>query len=102
MCLVQGELREKDFDIKKDTNGKSYTVVQKQYNVEVTQNFMEIHLFWAGKGTCCIPTQGHYGPSISALSVSSYGTVTCLTNKVTVIICRYHCTCTLILWPLVL
>uniref|UniRef100_A0A0E0AS28 non-specific serine/threonine protein kinase n=1 Tax=Oryza glumipatula TaxID=40148 RepID=A0A0E0AS28_9ORYZ len=70
---IQGELREKDFDIKKDTNGKSYTVVQKQYNVEVTQNFMEIHLFWAGKGTCCIPTQGHYGPSISALSVSSYG-----------------------------
>uniref|UniRef100_A0A0E0LS86 non-specific serine/threonine protein kinase n=1 Tax=Oryza punctata TaxID=4537 RepID=A0A0E0LS86_ORYPU len=69
---IQGELREKDFDIKKDTNGKSYTVVQRQYNVEVTQNFMEIHLFWAGKGTCCIPRQGHYGPSISALSVSSY------------------------------
>uniref|UniRef100_A0A0D9X5C0 non-specific serine/threonine protein kinase n=1 Tax=Leersia perrieri TaxID=77586 RepID=A0A0D9X5C0_9ORYZ len=71
---IQGELREKDFDIKKDTNGKSYTVVQRQYNVEVTKNFMEIHLFWAGKGTCCIPfLQGHYGPSISALSVSSYG-----------------------------
>ncbi|XP_052165333.1 probable LRR receptor-like serine/threonine-protein kinase At1g56140 isoform X1 [Oryza glaberrima] len=70
---IQGELREKDFDIKKDTNGKSYTVVQRQYNVEVTKNFMEIHPFWAGKGTCCIPSQGYYGPSISALSVSSYG-----------------------------
>nr|CDM85689.1 unnamed protein product [Triticum aestivum] len=55
------------------TNGRSYTVVQKQYIVEVTNNFIDIHLFWAGKGTCCIPIQGFYGPSISALSVSSYG-----------------------------
>uniref|UniRef100_A0A0D3GXB4 non-specific serine/threonine protein kinase n=1 Tax=Oryza barthii TaxID=65489 RepID=A0A0D3GXB4_9ORYZ len=70
---IQGELREKDFDIKKQTNGKSYTAVRRQYIVNVTENFMEIHLFWAGKGTCCIPKQGHYGPSISALSVVPYG-----------------------------
>lgn len=31
---------------------------------------MEIHFFWAGKGTCCVPTQGYYGPAISAISVS--------------------------------
>lgn len=77
--LLQGELREKDFDIKKQTNGKSYTVVLRQYVVRVTENFMEIHLFWAGKGTCCIPRQGSYGPLISALSVSPYGTVHYLT-----------------------
>lgn len=71
--FIQGELREKDFDIKKQTNGKSYTVVLRQYVVRVTENFMEIHLFWAGKGTCCIPRQGSYGPLISALSVSPYG-----------------------------
>ncbi|KAJ0026371.1 hypothetical protein Pint_06973 [Pistacia integerrima] len=31
---------------------------------------MEIHLFWAGKGTCCTPDRGTYGPSISAISVT--------------------------------
>lgn len=70
---IQGELKEKDFDIKKQANGKSYTVVPKSYIVQITNNFIEIHLFWAGKGTCCVPKQGHYGPAISALSVSSYG-----------------------------
>ncbi|CAM0953992.1 unnamed protein product [Alopecurus aequalis] len=70
---IQGKLEEKDFDIKTQTNGKSYSVVKKQYYAEVSNNFIEIHLFWAGKGTCCIPKQGFYGPSISALSVSSDG-----------------------------
>uniref|UniRef100_A0A0E0PE31 non-specific serine/threonine protein kinase n=1 Tax=Oryza rufipogon TaxID=4529 RepID=A0A0E0PE31_ORYRU len=67
---VQGERKEKDFDIKKEAGGKSYTAVKKDYIVSVTKNFVEIHLFWAGKGTCCIPTQGYYGPTISALSLS--------------------------------
>nr|CAJ86314.1 H0525G02.11 [Oryza sativa] len=66
---VQGERKEKNFDIRKTAGDKSYTVVKKQYKVPVTKNFLEIHLFWAGKGTCCIPTQGYYGPTISALSV---------------------------------
>jgi hypothetical protein len=82
-CILQGEIKEKDFDIKKQTNGKSFNVVQKHYIVEVTNNFIEIHLFWAGKGTCCIPSQGSYGPSISALSISSYGTVTYATRSST-------------------
>ncbi|KAE8804780.1 putative LRR receptor-like serine/threonine-protein kinase [Hordeum vulgare] len=49
---------------------KSHTATRKQYIVPVTKNFLEIHLFWAGKGTCCIPTQGYYGPRISALSAT--------------------------------
>uniref|UniRef100_A0A0E0H5Z6 non-specific serine/threonine protein kinase n=1 Tax=Oryza nivara TaxID=4536 RepID=A0A0E0H5Z6_ORYNI len=65
----RGERKEKNFDIRKTAGDKSYTVVKKQYKVPVTKNFLEIHLFWAGKGTCCIPTQGYYGPTISALSV---------------------------------
>ncbi|CAN6240894.1 unnamed protein product [Urochloa humidicola] len=68
---VQGELKEKNFDIRKEAGGKSYTAVKKQYIVPITRNFLEIHLFWAGKGTCCIPNQGYYGPTISALSVTS-------------------------------
>ncbi|RCV35401.1 hypothetical protein SETIT_7G237400v2 [Setaria italica] len=66
---IQGERKEQNFDIRKEARG-SYAAVQKQYIIPVTRNFLEIHLFWAGKGTCCIPSQGHYGPSISALSVT--------------------------------
>ncbi|XP_044967602.1 probable LRR receptor-like serine/threonine-protein kinase At1g56130 isoform X1 [Hordeum vulgare subsp. vulgare] len=67
---VQGVRKEQNFDIRKTAGGKSYTAVRKQYVVPVTKNFLEIHLFWAGKGTCCIPTQGYYGPAISALSAT--------------------------------
>ncbi|CAN6269278.1 unnamed protein product [Urochloa humidicola] len=67
---IQGERKEQNFDIKKAAGGKSYTAVMKKYTVPVTRNFLEIHLFWAGKGTCCIPSQGYYGPAISALSAT--------------------------------
>ncbi|KAJ1272795.1 hypothetical protein BS78_06G228900 [Paspalum vaginatum] len=67
---VQGERKEQNFDIRKAAGGKSYTAVKKQYIVPVTRNFLDIHLFWAGKGTCCIPSQGYYGPAISALSAT--------------------------------
>ncbi|CAD6262297.1 unnamed protein product [Miscanthus lutarioriparius] len=67
---LQGERTEQNFDIRKAAGRKSYTVVKKQYIVPVTRNFLEIHLFWAGKGTCCVPNQGYYGPAISALSAN--------------------------------
>uniref|UniRef100_A0A0E0PJN8 non-specific serine/threonine protein kinase n=1 Tax=Oryza rufipogon TaxID=4529 RepID=A0A0E0PJN8_ORYRU len=67
---VQGALKEKDFNIKKTAGGKSFTVVNRNYTATVSKNFLEIHLFWTGKGTCCVPTQGYYGPMISALSVT--------------------------------
>ncbi|CAN6545873.1 unnamed protein product [Malus baccata var. baccata] len=35
------------------------------------QNYLEIHLFWAGKGTCCIPDDGDYGPLIAAVHAAS-------------------------------
>ncbi|XP_059444959.1 probable LRR receptor-like serine/threonine-protein kinase At1g56140 [Corylus avellana] len=44
--------------------------VQKEFQVQVSENYLEIHLFWAGKGTCCIPRQATYGPSISAISAT--------------------------------
>ncbi|KAL0009144.1 hypothetical protein SO802_010646 [Lithocarpus litseifolius] len=52
------------FDIYiQEAGGASYVAVQKEYNnVQVSQNYLEIHLFWAGKGT--------YGPSISAISAT--------------------------------
>ena len=61
----------KDFDIRKDAGGLSLVVVQKELkNVQVSQNYLEIHLFWARKGTCCVTAQNTYGPSISAISVT--------------------------------
>ncbi|KAK9155255.1 hypothetical protein Sjap_002735 [Stephania japonica] len=68
---VQGNLRVKDFNIRKEAGGSSNAAVRKDFKVNVSDNVLEIHLFWAGKGTCCIPVQGYYGPSVSAISVNS-------------------------------
>ncbi|KAJ4981341.1 hypothetical protein NE237_032178 [Protea cynaroides] len=65
---IQGNLSLKDFDIRKEAGGVSFRAVQKVIQAQVFENFLEVHLFWAGKGTCCITKQGTYGPSISAIS----------------------------------
>lgn len=67
----QGNRVLKDFDIRAEEN--SFTAVTRKFIVPVTDNFLEIHFFWAGKGTCCVPIQGYYGPSVSAISVNPYG-----------------------------
>ncbi|KAJ4702815.1 hypothetical protein OWV82_022806 [Melia azedarach] len=67
---IQGTLQLKDFDMSKEAGGP-YRAIRKNFNATVSDNHLEIHLFWAGKGTCCIPKQGDYGPAISALSVVS-------------------------------
>ncbi|XP_042403707.1 probable LRR receptor-like serine/threonine-protein kinase At1g56140 [Zingiber officinale] len=67
---IQNDQKERDFDIKKQAGGRSLVAVSREYTVPVTDNFLEIHFFWSGKGTCCVPTQGYYGPLISAISVS--------------------------------
>ncbi|XP_050231630.1 probable LRR receptor-like serine/threonine-protein kinase At1g56140 [Mercurialis annua] len=67
---IQGRRLLQDFDISKDAGGVERAVT-KRFNATVTENYLEIHLFWAGKGTCCTPIQGYYGPIISALSVVS-------------------------------
>ena len=45
--------------------------IRKIFKANVSENYLEIHLFWAGKGTCCIPVQGYYGPLILAIHVVS-------------------------------
>ncbi|XP_010645966.1 probable LRR receptor-like serine/threonine-protein kinase At1g56140 isoform X3 [Vitis vinifera] len=67
---IQGILQLGDFDISKEAGGVQ-KAIEKKFNATVSENYLEIHLFWAGKGTCCIPYDGYYGPSISALSVVS-------------------------------
>ncbi|KAB2637075.1 LRR receptor-like serine/threonine-protein kinase [Pyrus ussuriensis x Pyrus communis] len=63
---IQGTRMTKDFDISKEAGGVNQAVVRK-FNVNVSENYLEIHLFWAGKGTCCIPKYGDYGPLIAAV-----------------------------------
>ena len=59
-----------DFNIRKEAGVSNMAVVKSFNKTNVTANFLEIHFFWAGKGTCCIPSQGTYGPLVSAISVT--------------------------------
>ncbi|GMN56519.1 hypothetical protein TIFTF001_025634 [Ficus carica] len=77
---IQGKLVLKDFDMRKEAGGVFPQYVDKYFEAHVSENYLEIHLFWAGKGTCCIPAQGTYGPSISAISVTPGFTPT-VSNK---------------------
>ena len=56
----------KDFDIVREA-GESFRAVQREFKAQVSENYIEIHLFWAGKGSCCIPAPGSYGSLISAI-----------------------------------
>nr|VDC97039.1 unnamed protein product [Brassica rapa] len=65
---VQGKLIWEDFNIREEANGTHKEVI-KEVNTTVTDNTLEIRLYWAGKGTTIIPKRGHYGSLISAISV---------------------------------
>ncbi|KAL5577721.1 hypothetical protein UlMin_019420, partial [Ulmus minor] len=67
---IQGSLRKRDFDMTKAAGGVEKAHVE-TFKVAVTENYLEIHLFWAGKGTCCIPKEGYYGPLIAAVHVAA-------------------------------
>ncbi|XXG68630.1 hypothetical protein AAC387_Pa06g1675 [Persea americana] len=67
---IQGSLQVKDFDIKKAAGGVTLKAVGEILTARVSDNYLEIHLLWAGKGTCCIPSPGTYGPAISAIKVT--------------------------------
>ncbi|TXG47724.1 hypothetical protein EZV62_027018 [Acer yangbiense] len=65
---IQEKLELKDFNIKEQANGTGKAII-KTFNATVTENTLEIRLYWAGKGTTLIPDRGIYGPLISAISV---------------------------------
>lgn len=58
-----------DFNIAEEAGGVGKHII-KQYNATVTETTLEIHLYWAGKGTVSLPNRGVYGPLISAISVT--------------------------------
>ncbi|XP_039041185.1 probable LRR receptor-like serine/threonine-protein kinase At1g56140 isoform X2 [Hibiscus syriacus] len=66
---IQGNRILRDFDITKEAGG-AQRAITRNFTANVTGNHLEVHLFWAGKGTCCAPEPGYYGPSISAIRVT--------------------------------
>ncbi|CAH1450900.1 unnamed protein product [Lactuca virosa] len=67
---IQGNRVFEDFDIKREAGGASFSPVSKEVMVQVSNNYIEIHLFWSGKGTCCVPDDGTFGPLISAITAT--------------------------------
>ncbi|XP_021293937.1 probable LRR receptor-like serine/threonine-protein kinase RFK1 isoform X1 [Herrania umbratica] len=68
---VQEKLLWKDFNIESEARSAQKPLVKQVPNVSVTNNFLEIRFYWAGKGTTRIPKRGVYGPLVSAISVVS-------------------------------
>ncbi|CAM8888118.1 unnamed protein product [Rhodiola kirilowii] len=67
---IQGIQVLKNFDILKEAGGVPTRAVKRDFRALVTENYIDIHLFWAGKGTCRVPYVGAYGPLISAISAT--------------------------------
>ncbi|XP_060670419.1 probable LRR receptor-like serine/threonine-protein kinase At1g56140 [Ziziphus jujuba] len=67
---IQGRLVLKNFNIRKEADGIASQSVHMIFKAQVLKNYLEIHLFWAGKGTSSIPIEGTYGPSSSAISAT--------------------------------
>ncbi|XP_060672965.1 probable LRR receptor-like serine/threonine-protein kinase At1g56130 isoform X2 [Ziziphus jujuba] len=65
---IQGERVLQDFNIQKEAGGSKRALI-KTFEANVTNTIIDIHFLWAGKGTCCIPFQGTYGPLVSAINV---------------------------------
>ncbi|EOA39474.1 hypothetical protein CARUB_v10008071mg [Capsella rubella] len=77
---VQGRLVEKDFDIRRTAGDTAVRAVRREYKANVSENYIEIHLFWAGKGSFSVPVIGTFGPLISAVTAKPDFTPT-VTNR---------------------
>jgi hypothetical protein len=69
LFFSKGKLELKDFNIVEAAGGVGKGIVM-EYDVDVNGSTLEIHLYWAGKGTTVIPDKGVYGPLISAIEVT--------------------------------
>nr|GEW14051.1 hypothetical protein [Tanacetum cinerariifolium] len=49
---------------------RSKRALAKLLETNVTNTIIDIHLMWAGKGTCCFSVQSTFGPLVSAIHVS--------------------------------
>ncbi|KAF9597900.1 hypothetical protein IFM89_022261, partial [Coptis chinensis] len=69
-----GSRETKDFTIRSAAGGAINRAVQRDFKVQVSENFLEIHLFWGGKWTCCIPVQGDFN-STNKLGEGGFGPI---------------------------
>ncbi|XP_062087296.1 probable LRR receptor-like serine/threonine-protein kinase At1g53430 isoform X2 [Humulus lupulus] len=69
--FVQGKLVLSDFNIAERAGGVNIGHNVTFDDIFVDGSTLEIHLYWAGKGTTTIPQKSVYGPLISAISVTS-------------------------------
>ncbi|XP_050255981.1 probable LRR receptor-like serine/threonine-protein kinase At1g53430 isoform X2 [Quercus robur] len=67
---IQGKLELKDFNIVEEAQGVGIPIIKEFDDVLVSGSTLEIHFYWAGKGTTSIPVKGVYGPLISAIEVT--------------------------------
>ncbi|XP_071725938.1 probable LRR receptor-like serine/threonine-protein kinase At1g53440 [Rutidosis leptorrhynchoides] len=67
---IQGVRQLKDFNIMEEANGVGKGIYKEFNDVIVNGSTIEIHLYWAGKGTTAIPDRGVYGPLISAIEIT--------------------------------
>lgn len=69
---LQGQLVKKDFNIRQIAGG-SFIAHDETFRAPVSNGVLDIHLFYAGKGTCCLPQPGNwsFGPLVSAISVDN-------------------------------
>ncbi|XP_074356866.1 putative LRR receptor-like serine/threonine-protein kinase At1g53440 [Apium graveolens] len=66
---IQGKVIQKNFNIAEAAKGFGLPTTLES-SVTVEDGTLEIHLYWAGKGTNAIPDRGVYGPLISAITVT--------------------------------
>ncbi|XP_028755453.1 probable LRR receptor-like serine/threonine-protein kinase At1g53430 [Neltuma alba] len=66
---IQGRKYLSDFNIMEKAGGAGKGIFR-DFNVDVKDNTLEIHFYWAGKGTTAVPDRGVYGPLISAILVT--------------------------------
>ncbi|XP_077251095.1 putative LRR receptor-like serine/threonine-protein kinase At1g53430 [Tasmannia lanceolata] len=66
---IQSQSVLKDFNIE-DKAGGPGRGIRLNFTANVTRNTLEIHLYWAGKGTTALPVRDVYGPLISAITVT--------------------------------
>lgn len=63
-------MQRENFNIVEEANGINRGIYLDFDNVMVNGTTLEIHLYWAGKGTTAIPDRGVYGPLLSAIAVT--------------------------------
>ncbi|KAJ6966264.1 LRR receptor-like serine/threonine-protein kinase [Populus alba x Populus x berolinensis] len=67
---IQGITLWKNFNIMERAGGVGIGIIEVFDNIIVNDGTLEIHLYWAGKGTTFVPYRGVHGPLISAITVT--------------------------------